>query len=168
MLQCYLLRGPVILWRILLLVLGEKMFFQLHLFFSLHTPVPFSFQCVLRVVDVVTGLFYFVIVVVCLFSVQAGLQILTYLCGFICYMDLFSKMLYLKLSVFLLMLVLVFVTCVLALCRDGSKQMSNLPFFCLFCCFFFFHWRINSDIRSWLSKIQFRMHESSAEAELWI
>lgn len=116
------------------------MFFQFYLFFSLHTPVPFSFQCVLRVVDVVTGSFYFVIVVVCLFSVQAGLQILTYLCGFICYMDLFSKMLYLKLSVFLLMLVLVFVTRVLALCRDGSKQMSNLPFllFVLLLFFFFF------------------------------
>lgn len=68
------------------------------------------------------------------FSVQAGLQIFAYLCFFFFFwfIDLLSEPLYLKLLVFLLTLVLVFVTCVLALCRDGSKQISDLPCFVLF------------------------------------
>lgn len=41
------------------------MFFHLYLFYT-HAPVLFSFQRVLRVVGV-TGSFYFVIVIVCLF-----------------------------------------------------------------------------------------------------
>lgn len=97
------------------------------------------------------------------FSVQAGLQIFTYLCDLFCFVLLFffSEPLYLKLSVFLLTLSrLVFVTCVLALCKDGAKQISNLPFI--------FYWRINCDIQSWWPKIQFPMHVSSTEAKLWI
>lgn len=70
---------------------------------------------------------------------------------------------FLKLSVILLTLVLVFVTRVLALCRDGWKQMSNLPFR-----FFLLKnklWRTEL-----MTQIQFPMHESSAGAELlnWI
>lgn len=97
----------------------------MHLYF-------FSFQCVLRVVGVITGSFFFCYRRCLPFSVQAGLQIFTYLCDF-CFVFFvlwvyFQKPLYLKLSVFLLTLVLVSVTRVLALCKDGSKQMSDLPF----------------------------------------
>lgn len=66
-------------------------------------------------------------------SVQAGLQIFTYLCeffvlfsGFILRTALFEGI---SLS---FDACLVFVTRVLALCRDGLKQMSDLPFIFIF------------------------------------
>lgn len=87
---------------------------------------------------------------------------ITYLCDFLCFIDLFSELLYLKRSVFLFTVVLDFVTCVLALCRDGLKQMSDLPFF-----LFFLNWRINCDIRSrWLT-VQLPVNMSSAGAGIF-
>ena len=73
----------------------------------------------------------FVIVNVCLFLYrQACRYLLIYVIFFLLCYGLI--LLYLKLSVFLLALVLVSVTRVLALCRDGSKQMSDLPFLSFF------------------------------------
>lgn len=81
-LQCYLLKGPAILWFWVLLVL--KMFFQSHLLFSLHTcTCTFFHSSVLRVVGVITVFFFFFYCLCLPFSVQAGLQILTYLCDFL-------------------------------------------------------------------------------------
>lgn len=45
------------------------------------------------------------------------------------YFIFFPERLYLKLSVFLLTLVLVFVNRVLALCRDGTEANERLAFF---------------------------------------
>lgn len=68
------------------------------------------------VVGVITGSFYFAIVNVCLFLYrQACRYLLIYVNSF-------------EVSVFLLTLVLVFVTRILALCRGGLKQTSDLPF----------------------------------------
>lgn len=90
------------------------MFFQSLFLLSLHTcTCTFSFQRVLRVI--ITSSFYFVIVI-CLFCTGRPADVYLFM------------WIFLKLSVILLTLVLVFVTRVLALCRNGWKQMSNLPF----------------------------------------
>lgn len=128
-LQRYLLKRPVVLWFWVMLVL--KMFFQSHLLLSLYTctctffiPVSGkSCRCYYR-------LFLFSRRYLP-FSVQAGLQIFTYLCDFcFCFMDLFFRTtLFEAISLsFDAFVVLVFVTCVLALCKDGAKQISDLPF----------------------------------------
>lgn len=133
-LQHYLLKGPVFLWFWVLLVL--KMFFQSHLLLSLHTCT-----CTIFIPVCVKGCrCYYRLFLFCRwylpFSVQAGLQIFTYLCDFLFCFGIwiyFSEPLYLKLSVFFWRLVVfVFVTRVLALCRDGSKLMSDLPLFLFF------------------------------------
>lgn len=127
-LQRYLLKGLVILWTLLLLM--KNVISVTPFTFSTHMHLYFfSFQRVLTVVGVVTGSFYFVIVIVCLLLYRQACRYLLYLCEFFfSFMDLFSELIYLKLSVFFFKLVLVFVTRVLALCGDGSKQMSDLPF----------------------------------------
>lgn len=116
--------------------------------FSLHTCTCtfFSFQLVFRVVGIITGYFYF-IVDVCLFLYRQACRYLLIYVVLFCFMDLFLGRLIWAISLFFWRLViLVFVTCVLALCRAWSKQMSDLPFF--FC-----YWRINCDVQSWWPKI---------------
>lgn len=101
--------------------------------FSLHTCTCtfFSFQLVFRVVGIITGYFYF-IVDVCLFLYRQACRYLLIYVVLFCFMDLFLDRLIWAISLFFWRLViLVFVTCVLALCRDWSKQMSDLPFFLL-------------------------------------
>lgn len=116
------------------------MLLQVCLFFFLSI---FAFFCTGRPADIYLFMWFFV------------------LFCFVLFYCFFSEPLYLKLSVFLLTLSrLVFVTCVLALCKDGAKQISDLPFI--------FYWRINCDIQSWWPRIQFPMHVSSTEAKLWM
>lgn len=126
-LQRYLLKGPVILWRALLVISITPFYFL-----YTHAPVLFLIPVCVEGCRCYYRFFFFCYRRCLPFSVQAGLQIFTYLCDF-CFVFFvlwvyFQKPLYLKLSVFLLTLVLVSVTRVLALCKDGSKQMSDLPF----------------------------------------
>lgn len=116
-----LLKGLVILWRVM-----KKNLILITPLISLHTcTCTLSFQRVLRVVGVVTGYFNFVIVNVCLFLYRQACRYLLIYVLWIYFRFIWSY------RSFFSTLVLVFVTRVLALCRDGLKQMSDLPFFVL-------------------------------------
>jgi len=104
----------------------RKIWFESHLFtFSTHVHL-YSFipacgkgcRCCYR-------LFYFVIVNVCLFLYRQACRYLLIYVLWISFRFIWSY------QSFFSTLVLVFVTRVLALCRDGLKQMSDLPFFVL-------------------------------------
>lgn len=101
--------------------------------FSTHMHLYFfSFQCVKGCRCYYSFFFFFYCL--CLpFSVQAGLQILTYLCDFLFFFVLWiyfqNRFIWRYQSFFWCIVVLIIVTRVLALCRDGWKQMSDLPFF---------------------------------------
>lgn len=133
------------------LVLGKvrKCSFNLTFYFLYTCTCTFSFQRVLRIVGVITGSFYFVIVVICLFLYRQACRYLLIYVNF--FLFLFSGFI-LRTALFEATSLsfdacLVVVTRVLALCRDGLKQMSDLPFP------FLFNWRIHCDIRSWWPKI---------------
>lgn len=109
-----------------------KMFFQSHLLLSLHMHLYFFIPACVKGCRC-----YYRFILFCYrrclpFSVQAGLQIFTYLCEFFVLFAgfIFSTALFEAISLSF-DACLVFVTCVLALCRDGFKQMSDLPFFFL-------------------------------------
>lgn len=106
------------------------MFFQSHLLLSLHMHLYFFIPACVKDCRC-----YYRFILFCYrrhlpFSVQAGLQIFTYLCEF--FFVLFSGFI-LRTALFEATSLsfdacLVVVTRVLALCRDGLKQMSDLPF----------------------------------------
>lgn len=82
-LQRYLLKGPVIPWFCVLLVL--KMFFQSHRLLSLHMHLNFFHSSVCYgVVGVITGYFYF-IVNVCLFLYRQACRYLLIYVIFFCF-----------------------------------------------------------------------------------